>query len=112
MKVKVTFEHEASSRAPEGTFLLRDAVVNGQPVKKRIREVGRILEGPEVYRLVGCGLAEPADEECAALFSSEQIAKAKESGHPMLMTKLAERVAEEKDAAMVAEIAGDDDHED
>ncbi len=112
MKVKVTFEHEASSQAPEGTFILRDAIVNGLPVKKRIREVGRILEGPEVYRLVGCGIAEPADEECAALFTVDQIAKAKATGHPMLMNQLAERVAEEKDAAMVAEIAGDDDHED
>lgn len=112
MKVKVTFEHEASSRAPEGTFVLRDAVVNGQPVKKRIREVGRILEGPDVHKLVGCGLAEPADEECSKLFTPERVEAAKQSGHPMLMTQLAERVAEEKDAAIVAEIAGDDDHED
>lgn len=108
MKVRVTFEHEASSQAEEGTFLLRDAVVNGQPVKKRIREVGRILEGAEVYRLVGCGLAEPADDECKALFSVDQIDAAKRDGHPMLMAKLAERVAEEKDAAEVAEIIGDD----
>ncbi len=112
MKVKVTIEHEASSSAPEGTFVLRDAIVNGQPVKKRFREVGRILEGPDVHRLVGCGIAEPADEECAKLFTPEQIAVAKATGHPMLMAQLAERVAEEKDAAMVAEIAGDDDHED
>lgn len=112
MKVRVTFEHEASSRAAEGTFIIRNAVVNGQQVKKRIREVGRILEGPDVHRLVGCGLAEPADDECKALFTVEQVTAAKQSGHPMLMTKLAERVAEEKDAAMVAEIAGDDEHED
>lgn len=112
MKVKVTIEHEASSSAPEGTFVLRDAIVNGQPVKKRIREVGRILEGPDVHRLVGCGIAEPADEECAKLFTADQIAVAKATGHPMLMAQLAERVAEEKDAAMVAEIAGVEDHED
>lgn len=111
MRVRVTFEHEASSRAPEGTFVLRDAVVNGQPVKKRMREVGQILEGPEVHKLVGCGLAEPDDNECRALFTSEQIVAAKESGHPMLMTQLAERVAEEKDAAAVAAIVGDEDED-
>jgi len=106
LKVKVTFEHEATSRAPEGTFILRDAVVNGQPVKKRIREVGLILEGPEVHKLVGCGLAEPADDECAKLFTPERVEAAKQSGHPMLMNQLAERRDEEKDAAVAAELPG------
>lgn len=112
MKVRVTFEHEASSRAAKGTFCIREVLVNGQMVKKRIREVGRILEGPDVYKLVGCGLAEPVTDDVKAMFTEQQIQVAKETGHPMLMTKLAERVAEEKDAATVAEIVGDDDHED
>lgn len=112
MKVKVTFEHEASSRAEEGTYILRDAIVNGVPVQKRIREIGLILEGPEVYRLVGCGLAEPADDECRALFSQDQIDAAKASGHPMLMGNLVEKVAEAKDAALTAEFVEDDDNED
>ena len=83
--------------------------MNGQMVKKRIREVGRILEGPDVHRLVGCGLAEPFSDDVKAMFTEEQVQIAKETGHPMLMSKLAERVAEEKDAAMVAEIIGDED---
>ncbi len=83
--------------------------MNGQMVKKRIREVGRILEGPDVHRLVGCGLAEPYSADVKAMFTEEQVQIAKETGHPMLMSKLAERVAEEKDAAIVAEIIGDED---
>ena len=109
MKVRVTFEHEASSRAAKGTYCIREVLVNGQMVKKRIREVGRILEGPDVHRLVGCGLAEPFSDDVKAMFTEEQVQIAKETGHPMLMSKLAERVAEEKDAAMVAEIIGDED---
>ena len=112
MKVRVTFEHEASSRAKKGTFIVRDAIVNGQPVKKRIREVGRILDGPDVHRLVGCGLAEPFDDECKKLFTADQIAAAKETGHPMLMTQLAERVAEEKDAVIAAEVFDDGNDDD
>jgi hypothetical protein len=109
LKVRVTFEHEASSRAAKGTYCIREVLVNGQMVKKRIREVGRILEGPDVHRLVGCGLAEPFSDDVKAMFTEEQVQIAKETGHPMLMSKLAERVAEEKDAAMVAEIIGDED---
>lgn len=112
MKVRVTFEHEASSRAAEGTFVLRDSIVNGVAVKKRVREVGLILEGPDVYRLVGCGLAEPVTDDVKAMFTDAQIQAAKETGHPMLMNNLAERVAEEKDAAAVAEIIGDEENED
>jgi hypothetical protein len=109
LKVRVTFEHEASSRAAKGTYCIREVLVNGQMVKKRIREVGRILEGPDVHRLVGCGLAEPYSEDVKAMFTEEQVQIARETGHPMLMSKLAERVAEEKDAAIVAEIIGDED---
>jgi hypothetical protein len=74
-----------------------------------------VIEGPDVHRLVGCGLAEPADDECAAMFSDAQITAAKQSGHPMLMQQLAERVTEEKDASIAAETFGgedDDDNED
>lgn len=104
MKVRITFPHEASSRAPEGTF----TVVDG----KRMRLPGLEIEGPDVFKLVGCGLAEPADDECAAMFSAEQIALAKETGHPMLMRQLNEHVSEQQQAAESAEIFsdyGDDD---
>jgi len=99
MKVRITFPHEASSRAPEGTF----TVIDG----KRMRLPGLEIEGPDVYKLVGCGLAEPADDECAAMFSLEQIALAKETGHPMLMRQMAEIVLEKKQAEETAEIFSD-----
>lgn len=99
MKVRITFPHEASSRAPEGTF----TVVDG----KRMRLPGLEIEGPEVFKLVGCGLAEPADDECAAMFSTEQIVLAKETGHPMLMRQLAEKVVELQQAEESAEIFSD-----
>lgn len=90
MKVRITCEHEASSRAPEGTYVLKDCVVAGQTVKKRIRPVGLILEGPDVYKLIGVGLADPIDEEATAKFTPAQIALAKATGHPALMAKNAE----------------------
>jgi hypothetical protein len=99
MKVRITFPHEATSRAPEGTF----TVVDG----KRMRLPGLEIEGEDVWKLVGCGLAEPADDECAAMFNPEQITAAKESGHPMLMRQLAEKVVELKQAEESAEIFDD-----
>lgn len=99
MKVRITFPHEATSRAPEGTF----TVVDG----KRMRLPGLEIEGPDVFKLVGCGLAEPADDECAAMFSAEQIALAKETGHPMLMRQLAEIASDRKHADETAEIFSD-----
>lgn len=85
----ITCEHEAASSALPGTFELR----NG----KKIRPVGLVLEGPQYAKLVRCGIAEPADDECAALFTSDQIAASKIHGHPGLMQRLNERVQEQRD---------------
>ncbi len=86
MRVKITCEHEATERAPEGTFVWRDGI--------RIREKGLILEGPDVCKLVSVGLAEPADEECCKLFTPSQVALAKATGHEYYMGKLMEARAE------------------
>lgn len=103
MRVVVTFEHEATSRAPEGTFVVRDG--------KRIRPVGLEIEGPDVWKLVANGLADPADDECESMFTPEQVAYAKEVGHPALVRRHAEAVQEARDNASIAEIVeteGDD----
>lgn len=90
MKVRITTDHEAASSALPGTYEIR----NG----RRIRPVGMIIEGPQVYRLVRVGLADPADDECMAMFSADQIAEFKSVGHPYLMANHAREVQSARDA--------------
>lgn len=112
MRVRITCEHEASSRAPEGTYVLKDFVIAGQTVTKRIRPVGLELEGADVWKLIGVGIADPVDDEAKAKFTPAQIALAKATGHPELMRRNAEaqrellmqRVEQEGNPEAVAEV--------
>lgn len=112
MRVRITCEHEASSRAPEGTYVLKDFVIAGQTVTKRIRPVGLELEGADVWKLIGVGIADPVDDEARAKFTPAQIALAKATGHPELMRRNAEaqrellmqRVEQEGNPEAVAEV--------
>lgn len=112
MRVRITCEHEASSRATEGTYVLKDFVIAGKTVTKRIRPVGLELEGADVWKLIGVGIADPVDEEAKAVFTPAQIALAKATGHPELMRRNAEaqrellmqRVEQEGNPEAVAEV--------
>ena len=104
MKVIVTYEHEATARAPEGSFTWRDG--------QRIRAVGQVIETPDCWKLVANGLADPADEECWARFTPDQVAYAKEVGHPALIRLHAEARQEALDnVEMVAFIEPNDEEE-
>ena len=107
MRVRITCEHEASSRAQEGTFVLRTVQIAGRSVTKRVRPVGMVLEGADVHKLIGVGLADPEDDEARAMFTPEQIRLAKATGHPYLMALNAEAVKAflDQQAVNAAEIA-------
>ena len=107
MKVRISYEHEASSRAAEGTYVLKTVQIAGRSITKRVRPVGMVLEGADVHKLIGCGLADPADDEAAALYTPEQIRLAKATGHPYLMQMNAEATKAflEQQAANAAEVA-------
>lgn len=95
MKSIVTQDHYATSRALEGTFTLSD---DG----RRMRLVGQIIDAPDAWKVVASGLADPYDDECKARFTPEQVAFAKEVGHPALMRLHSEAVQEAKDAVEMA----------
>lgn len=112
MKARITYEHEATARAQPGTFEEKTEVRNGVPCVIRVRPVGMIIEQTDAWKLVANGIAEPADDECAARFTPEQVAYASENGHPRLMRLHKEKSQEAKDNAELSAIAEPDDSED
>ena len=103
MKARITIDHEASSSAAEGTYEIRDGIRNGLPAKIRIRPIGMVIDSPDAWKLVAVGLADPEDDECKARFTPQQVAEAKEKGHPRFMANLAAAIQQAKDDAMAAE---------
>lgn len=95
MKVRILCDHEAASSAKPGTFELVDVKLrSGKTEKRRVRRKGMVLEGPEYAQLLGVGLAEPVDEEAAAVLSPEALRLAIATGHQALMAKNADAVRE------------------
>lgn len=104
MQVRITTEHAATNRAAEGTF----EVIDG----RRVRKVGLLIDGPDSWKLVAAGVAEPADDECKARFTPEQVAHCQAVGHPALVRLHAEAVAQRRDDASVASfVEGTEDDE-
>lgn len=115
MQVRVTYEHEATSRAPEGTYEVRQVEKNGQSVSVRIRPVGLVIDAkdqPDCWKLVCVGVAVPHDEECKARFTEAQVEFAQQNGHARFMRKHQEALIEAREKASEAEFIEPDDSED
>lgn len=70
---------------------------------KRWLKEGTVIERPDAFKLVGCGVAVPADEECSKLFTQEQIDAAIE-----VQQRWQQGIAEAQKAASVLPLSDPD----
>lgn len=89
------FTLPAASRAADSDVTIIDG--------KRMIIEGTVIDRPDAYRLVGAGVAVPADEECSALFTQEQIQAAIE-----VQKRWQQGIAEAQKAASVLPLSDPD----